>query len=344
MDKVIFKKIEDKNESFSESKITRRTIRSYNKKELVGKYGKKCGYCGCEMVDSSLLDVDSYLPFRTHTEEDRMDNFVLSCPVCNRIKGGKEPIVDGKKVILHPYKDDYWKLIKIDSDGYAYGTTDEAKCTVDIMQLNRTELVAYRINNVEAFIEKFNDGKKSIEVYEASIKHIKKLMNLQMENQELIIYYYRLLYANVIASLEAYLSKTIIMHVLKDEEIFWQFVKNFDWNKERCNIADIREVYNNMEIKVQTALTEVLYHNLPKVKKLYSNTLNIDILNSEEDMEYLCKAVDIRHDIVHRNGRKTAHTKKDEYHVISIEILNDLILNVDKLIKNIEEQILIYES
>ncbi len=94
-----------------------------------------------------------------------------------------------------------------------------------------------------------------------------------------------------------------------------------------------------MNIKVQTKLAEVLYHNLSKVKVMYKKILDIDIIEDNDEMAYLNNAVNIRHDIVHRNGRKNNDGKKEDFHDISLDMIKDIILHVNKLVESVEEQI-----
>lgn len=335
------------NEVEKQEKVVRRvpymrTARSFRRKQLLEEYGNKCGYCGCEMTSPDLMQVDSYLPFRTHPECDEYDNYVLSCPICNRIKAAREPITDdGRVLILHPYKDNYKDEIKIDEDGYAYGLTDAGKSTVDIMCLNRPELVAYRVNNIASFIEKVNDGKSAYDVYQKSISQIKDLMKVNIESSELQEYYFRLLYANVISAMEAFLSKTIITLVLNDESLLWKFVRKFKWNEEKVRIADVKEVYDGINVRVQTELAGILYHNLSKVKKMYKEILDIDILTDNNEMKFLSNSVETRHDIVHRNGRANEDLNEETYHDIQMEHIQELILHVDTLVNSIQEQLII---
>ena len=324
--------------------VKRRTNRRFYMEKLIQEHGAKCAYCGCEITARELISIDSYLPFRMHPECDEYENYILACRSCNIIKGDKEPVdEDGKILILHPYRDAYWKEIKVDDNGVAYGETEAGRSTVDIMRLNRSELVAYRNNNIALFIERVNDGERAYDVYKNSIMNIRKLISISVQTEELKEYYYRLIYANVIASMEAYLSKTIITLVLNNDDLFWNFVRKFEWNNEKIDISQIKQVYDEMDKKVQLALASVLYHNLPKVKNIYRDVLNICILEDRKVMGYLCKAVEIRHDIVHRNGRKnikkSGQNNVDEYHNIQLENVEELISYVDELICNIEKQI-----
>lgn len=322
------------------TKVTKRIAFRVIREKLIATHGNKCGYCGSEMTFNNILEIDSYLPKSKYSEEAGLENYVLSCPICNRIKGDKVPIDDnGKVLILHPYKDAYWTEIQINKDGIAEGKTEAGRNTVQMMYLNRPELVSYRLHNIANFIETINDKHTAYEVYTYSINQIENLLKLDIEESELKEYFYRMIYANVIASMEAYLSKTIILIVLNNNDMFWNFVNKFDWNKEKVCMEDIKNTYDNMNIKVQTKLAEVLYHNLSKVKAMYKSILDIDILEDNGEMACLNKAVNIRHDIVHRNGRKNNDGKKEDFHNISLGMIKDIILHVNKLVERVEEQI-----
>lgn len=306
------------------------------KHQLLALHEAKCAYCGINLSSGYTL-IDSYMPFRSIEDPENIHNYVLACAQCEFIKGAREPISpDGKVLILHPYSENYRTEIQFNEDGIAEGKTEAGASTIQILQLNRSELVSYRKDHIADFIAKLNDGISAHDVYRYSIEQIKDLLQIEIPSADLQQHFHRMIYANVISSMEAYLSKTLITIVMNDETYFWEFVKRFDWNKEKVNIENIKESYNNMTIKVQTKLSEILYHNLPKVKALYQKVLNIDILQNHEDMKFLCRAVDIRHDLVHRNGRKNSGSKVDEYHSISVSMINDLVTHVDNLIHEIE--------
>lgn len=319
--------------------VSHRKISTHKiKYELLEKREAKCAYCGIS-VPFGQLTLDAYLPYRTHPEAHKSENYVLACATCNHIKGSNEPIdEDGKVLILNPYEDDYWNEIKINELGIAEGLTDAGVSTISLLSLNRPELVSYRKDHIADYIGKINDGNSAFEVYQCSIRQIKELLQNEIANPELRQYFYQMIYSNVITAMEAYLSKNIISLVLNDENIFWKFVSKFDWNNEKVDISKIKDTYDSMNIKVQRKLTEILYHNLPKVRAMYQKILNINILQTEDDMRFFNSSVNIRHDLVHRNGRKGTNSRADEFHNITLDMINELITRVDSLINEVEEQ------
>ena len=82
---------------------------------------------------------------------------------------------------------------------------------------------------------------------------------------------------------------------------------------------------------VKEELRKLMYHDLPKIKPIFMDSLGIDIGVIKD----LCKAVLIRHDIVHRNGKD----KEGKEHVITKENVEQLCALVNDFIYNIECQL-----
>ena len=148
---------------------------------------------------------------------------------------------------------------------------------------------------------------------------------------------YRTLYANVISSMEAYLSDRLIQKVLSSEETKRHFVENFkDFEDVKISLSDIYENIENIESRIKKSLREIIYHHLPRIRNIYKSTLNIDL----GDISDLMKCVSIRHDIVHRNGKD----KDGNLQVINKNDVEELATKVTEFIRNIESQFAIEGS
>ena len=75
-------------------------------------------------------------------------------------------------------------------------------------------------------------------------------------------------------------------------------------------------------------LIEMVWHNIGKVRTLYADVLLVDL----GEIAQVAKAINIRHDIVHRNGRQKERTDR----VISAADLTDLIGLVRGLVVRID--------
>ena len=169
------------------------------------------------------------------------------------------------------------------------------------------------------FKETHSDTEKTIEAIEELPQEIKD--NL-----------YRLLYANIISRMEAYLCDTIVNYVLSCEAHKRQFVQNYEpLATQKFQMSAIYAKYESLDKIIKGALTSIVYHDIELVKKLYKKVAVVELPYTKAIEE----AIQIRHDIVHRNGKD----KEGKLHSVSrvdIEILSDrvkdFIYEVDRLV------------
>lgn len=158
---------------------------------------------------------------------------------------------------------------------------------------------------------------------------IKVLEKIDSLDEDMKSYLYRLLYANLITCMETYLSDTLIQYVTENDEYLRKFTETYKPFKKQTFTAD--DIFNRMDhLKdiVKGELRELTYHNLPKIKPIFMDSMGIDIGVIKE----LYKAVLIRHDIVHRNGKD----KEGKEHVITKEDVEKLCNQVNDFMYNIE--------
>jgi len=164
-----------------------------------------------------------------------------------------------------------------------------------------------------------------------SISNIKALCEINEINGSLAKHYFGMLYSSTITSLETYLYDALRYKLDNEQYYLEKFVKNFnDYQKEKIKICDIYDEYSNLELKVKKSLTDLIYHRLGSVKKIYKNVFDISFL----DIGALIKSVSIRHDLVHRNGK----TNDGNYHNITKDEVLCLCLKVSSFVENIENQ------
>lgn len=110
---------------------------------------------------------------------------------------------------------------------------------------------------------------------------------------------YKLLYANAITMMETYLGDTLKREVLKNEKNIRKFVETYkDYAKKQIKLSDLFSEKDALPKIIRQTLNTLLYHDLPKIKPIYHDALGVDLGEIGE----LCKAVVVRHHIVHRNG------------------------------------------
>ena len=169
------------------------------------------------------------------------------------------------------------------------------------------------------FKETHSDTEKAIEAIEELPQEIKDSL-------------YRLLYANIISKMEAFLCDTIVNYVLSCEAHKRRFVQKYEpLAKQQFQMSAIYAKYESLDKIIKGALTSIVYHDIDLVRKLYKNVVDIDLPYTKAIEE----AIQIRHDIVHRNGKD----KDGNLHSVTridVEILSDhvkdFIYEVDSLV------------
>ena len=166
----------------------------------------------------------------------------------------------------------------------------------------------------------------------SNLNTVEKLLAIDIQ-KDLRLNYYRLLYANVITAMETYLFDAFVNKVFKIKENLRKFISTTKYFQEKkITISEIFERYESIENEVKDYLLSFSWHNLPMVKPLYKNTLNVDF---PQDISELYKAVLCRHDIVHRNGRN----KKGEEVIIARDDISNLVEIIKKFVDLIDSQL-----
>ncbi|MBS1854038.1 MAG: hypothetical protein JST11_01630 [Acidobacteria bacterium] len=150
-----------------------------------------------------------------------------------------------------------------------------------------------------------------------ALNAISSLLTVNIAGPEVYVHR-RLLFANVIAAIETFLSDTFINRVMGNDILFQRYLDTEKAFQERkCPLKDALRMAAEIKAVAAKELIEMVWHNIAKVKTLYADVLHIDL----GDIGPLAKAINIRHDIVHRNGRQKDGTERE----ISATEITDLI-------------------
>ena len=165
--------------------------------------------------------------------------------------------------------------------------------------------------------------------FTTSIKNVKKLLTLKVPSDEKQCFL-RLLYAQTITILEAYLSNTFITSIKKDPKLLRRFVETEpDFKNRKLTLNEVFSASEKIEEDVKKHLAELVWHRLEKVKLMFRDTLGIYF---PDDLTKIFKAIETRHDIVHRNGA----TKDGTEHNLTVGEIEELIQLVEWLVANVE--------
>lgn len=171
--------------------------------------------------------------------------------------------------------------------------------------------------------------------FQLSINNIRGIleMKLNIPEQRLRDFLIRILYANIITAMETYLSDCFIRKIINNKKYIpklLEFTPEFN-QKEFKNLKKAYDWIENINDNIIDVLAGISFHNLTKVISMYKNILNIKF---PQDLGDIFRAIDTRHDLVHRNGK----TKVGEEIFITKQEINNLLEQISEFIKNIELQ------
>ncbi|SDT92702.1 zinc-ribbon domain-containing protein [Desulfobacula phenolica] len=281
------------------------------------------------------------------TITSRTQRNVYRCPLCKEVKNNLQKIHPEIAAEWHPTKNG---TLKPDQVSRASGKKVWWKCSVnpdhewEAVVLNRTsgksgcfhcfkEKTSIRLS--EGLMDLRHDDIDCYHIFLSNMRSVKKLLSSEIKGDSRLMQpFYRMLYASIITLLEAFLSDAFHNAIMNDLELFEKFItKNPAFNEKKYKLSIILDWSKHINKRVSEYLyNEVLWHNMERIEPLYKDVLGIDFPKNIVEIK---KAVSIRYDIVHRNGRK----KSGGYHKFSEDRLEKLSENVKGVVTEIHEQL-----
>lgn len=168
--------------------------------------------------------------------------------------------------------------------------------------------------------------------FSRAILDIEKLLGTKVDDT-VASCFFRLLYVNVITALETYLSDAFINTVVNNPELMRRFIETTpEFHAEKIPLTEVFKAIEEIEPKARRYLIDVVWHHLERVKPMYRETMGIEF---PSDSGVIFRAILIRHDIVHRNGK----TKDGKEIPITRTDVADLIGEVEKFVQHIDTQL-----
>jgi hypothetical protein len=145
----------------------------------------------------------------------------------------------------------------------------------------------------------------------------------------------RMVFAHYIGAMEAYLGDTFRNMIVSNPKAVSRLVAlDRKLNEEKFTLAEIDSSPDLLKTRVLLRLRSVMWHNLKSVSALYNQAFEIDLLKKLGDnYPLLDKAIEYRHDCVHRNGfdrDKNKLTVFTQGYVESVgAIIDDLVTEIE---------------
>lgn len=141
-------------------------------------------------------------------------------------------------------------------------------------------------------------GKSRLDLFNANIQATIEVLELSytFAYQKNVLV---MLHTHVITALEAYLSSTFIEFSLSNDDFMQKLVETDpEIAKQKFTLKELFTKRESLKDDLQKYLKDLIFHDIAKVKEMYLSVLDIDF----GEVDWLFKAVNLRHDCVHRAG------------------------------------------
>jgi len=300
-------------------------------------FDRKCAYCSSKLGITDHGNIEHFYPKSVYPEKALdIENLLIACHICNVSKAAKFPLdSNGNPLLLNPRIDNFDEHIALFDDGVMQAKSERGAATIDTLKLNRPELIEcrrYEIIERSYYEQSAVQEIDPFDVFDESLSKIKALNAIPLESSNGIHQYFNnLLYANIITALETLLTDVFVAKVQSARKYLQSFVETFhDFKQERFDLREIFERFESIEEKANKSMRDVIYHDLPKVQGMYSDTFGIKFPYIGD----IYKIVFIRHDLVHRNGTK----KSGGAHEIKSDDVVNLCTMVEGFVAELKEE------
>ena len=227
---------------------------------------------------------------------------------------------DGLSFQITKTVDDVDSLFEVTSENIAFlGTID------DLMNEEFDENLYDVIISTTNYFENFT---KNMDV-------IRTLLSIEIENEIAKSAQYKLLYVNIITSMEVFFSDTFLNTVLNNDNLFKSFIQTTpEFGKRQVPLNEIYTRLSQIKKEAKVYLLDVIYHNISVVSNMYKDTFGIQF--PRDNIGLIYKAIETRHDIVHRNGKN----KSGDLVELENDKIERLIQIMTEFVENINKQLL----
>ena len=126
-----------------------------------------------------------------------------------------------------------------------------------------------------------------------------------------------MLHAHIVAAIESFLSSVFIREVTNSDQLTRKLIETTpEFGKRKFTLKEIYQENEKLKVTVAIYLKSLIFHKIRNVKPMYKSVLDFDF----GDISWLIKAIECRHDCVHRAG----YNKDNEKVNVTVESVRQL--------------------
>jgi hypothetical protein len=173
-----------------------------------------------------------------------------------------------------------------------------------------------------------------LKTFSANLQALRALANRSIpEYRNLRQTFHRMLYASAITAMETYLSDAFFQNVIENDALVERLLQSAPELKDRkYSLTELFDWNKRLKQRASEYLFDIVWHNLAKVRQLYKSVLNVTFPTNCAEVH---RAVAIRHDLVHRNGK----TKSGVVHRFKESEITAVFVAVESFVNEIDCQL-----
>ncbi|MBM3632187.1 MAG: hypothetical protein FJX03_00545 [Alphaproteobacteria bacterium] len=214
-------------------------------------------------------------------------------------EGGYQYIFGGPFDALETLSDQFSDLV---SDDFIAETAKELEKEFDIYDWAYTDaFLQHQENSNDQFYE-IDAGIQNKDPYQALNEKLSSIEALLNESSRDKQFQLTMAFVFVVTNLETYLSDIFVKSIFKPEidcNSREKFLRASRKSSEKIRISEIFRRYDKIDDEIKDEIQNTSFHNLPLVKKLFAEVLDISFGNTQPLEDLIRK----RHDFIHRGGK-----------------------------------------
>jgi hypothetical protein len=169
--------------------------------------------------------------------------------------------------------------------------------------------------------------------FHVAIAAIEKLLEVKVDPLA-SAHLLKMLYVGVVTAVETYLANAFVPRVIGSPEGIRRFVEAYaDFGNIKIPLNALFKEHSTIEGRVKKELGDIVWHNLARAGALFKATLDVQF---PRDSSAIYRAVAIRHDLVHRNGK----TKDGVDIAVTPAMVDDLVEAAREFVEHIERELI----
>lgn len=170
---------------------------------------------------------------------------------------------------------------------------------------------------------------KYFEMFLSEIENTKQILNgVESSNQAML----KMVCSHSITVLESYLGDYIKCLIIKEPEYLNNFIENDDLAKAKYSLRDFHKEEHGVVGLVLKSFNKTSFHNVKQVVNIFNAMFACKL---DMDISDISKAIDLRHDLIHRNGKSI----NGHEIVLNVNIATEFIKIVEDFARELQSKV-----